>query len=108
MSQVMGGPFDSFVITYKVKIAIIVKQQALSTVISNLRFGICKVYLSLAGTNLRDSQRGKAHFSVFEVWIYKVYKKGLNKSEIAIRLCRALKCTKVFIEIGSYGTYNVQ
>ena len=32
----------------------------------------------------------------------------LNKSEIALRLCKAPQCTKFFIEIGCFGTYNVE
>ena len=38
---------------------------------------------------------------------YRVYKKKLNKPEIAHRLCKAPKCTKFFIEIGCLGTDNV-
>ena len=33
------------------------------------------------------------------ILIYSVYQK-LNKSEIALRLCKAPQCTKFFIEIG--------
>ena len=39
--------------------------------------------------------------------IYRVYKKKLNKPEIALRLCKAPQCTKFFIEIGCLGTNNV-
>ena len=39
--------------------------------------------------------------------LYRVYKKKLNKTEIALRLCKALQCTKFFIEIGCLGTDNV-
>ena len=38
---------------------------------------------------------------------YRVYKKKLNKPEIALRLCKAPQCTKFFIEIGCLGTDNV-
>ena len=38
---------------------------------------------------------------------YRVYKKKLNKPEIAHRLCKAPQCTKFFIEIGCLGTDNV-
>ena len=38
---------------------------------------------------------------------YRVYKKKLNKPEIAHRLCEAPQCTKFFIEIGCLGTDNV-
>ena len=34
--------------------------------------------------------------------------KKLNKSEIALRLCKAPQCTKFFIEIGCFGFYNVE
>ena len=37
---------------------------------------------------------------------YRVYKKKLNKPEIALRLCKAPQCTKFFIEIGCLGTDN--
>ena len=40
-------------------------------------------------------------------YIYRVYKKKLNKPEIALRLCKAPQCTKFFIEIGCLGTDNV-
>ena len=36
----------------------------------------------------------------------RVYKKKLNKPEIALRLCKAPQCTKFFIEIGCLGTDN--
>ena len=39
--------------------------------------------------------------------LYRVYKKKLNKPEIALRLCKAPQCTKFFIEIGCLGTNNV-
>ena len=39
--------------------------------------------------------------------VYRVYKKKLNKPEIAHRLCKAPQCTKFFIEIGCLGTDNV-
>ena len=39
-------------------------------------------------------------------YIYRVYKKKLNKPEIALRLCKAPQCTKFFIEIGCLGTDN--
>ena len=39
--------------------------------------------------------------------LYRVYKKKLNKPEIALRLCKAPQCTKFFIEIGCLGTDNV-
>ena len=39
--------------------------------------------------------------------IYRVYKKKLNKPEIAHRLFKAPQCTKFFIEIGCLGTDNV-
>ena len=39
--------------------------------------------------------------------IYRVYKKKLNKPEIAHRLCKAPQCTKFFIEIGCLGTDDV-
>ena len=42
-----------------------------------------------------------------EMTKYRVYKKKLNKPEIALRLCKALQCTKFFIEIGCLGTDNV-
>ena len=32
----------------------------------------------------------------------------LNKSEINLRLCKAPQCTKLFSEIGSLDTYNVE
>ena len=35
--------------------------------------------------------------------LYRVYKKKLNKPEIALRLCKAPQCTKFFIEIGCLG-----
>ena len=38
---------------------------------------------------------------------YRVYKKKLNKPEIALRLCKAPQCTKFFIEIGCLGTDDV-
>ena len=38
--------------------------------------------------------------------LYRVYKKKLNKPEIALRLCKAPQCTKFFIEIGCLGTDN--
>ena len=38
---------------------------------------------------------------------YRVYKKKLNKPEIAHGLCKAPQCTKFFIEIGCLGTDNV-
>ena len=34
--------------------------------------------------------------------------KKLNKSEIVLRLCKAPQCTKFFIEMSCYGTYNVE
>ena len=40
--------------------------------------------------------------------MYRVYKKKLNKSEIALWLFQAPQCTKFLIEIGSLGTYDVQ
>ena len=39
--------------------------------------------------------------------LYRVYKKKLNKPEIALRLCKAPQCTKFFSEIGCLGTDNV-
>ena len=39
--------------------------------------------------------------------LYRVYKKKLNKPEIAHRLCKAPQCTTFFIEIGCLGTDNV-
>ena len=39
--------------------------------------------------------------------LYRVYKKKLNKLEIALRICKAPQCTKFFIEIGCLGTDNV-
>ena len=39
--------------------------------------------------------------------LYRVYKKKLNKPEIAHRLCKTSQCTKFFIEIGCLGTDNV-
>ena len=33
-------------------------------------------------------------------------KKKLNKPEIALRLCEAPQCTKLFVEIGCLGTDN--
>ena len=39
--------------------------------------------------------------------LYRVYKKKLNKPEIAHQLCKAPQCTKFFIEIGCLGTDNV-
>ena len=39
--------------------------------------------------------------------IYRVYKKKLNKSEIALRVCKAPQCTKFDIEICCLGTNNV-
>ena len=41
------------------------------------------------------------------LFYYRVYKK-MNKSEIALRLCKALQCTKIFIKIDCMGTYNVE
>ena len=38
--------------------------------------------------------------------LYRVYKKKLNKPEIAFRLCKAPQCTKFSIEIGCLGTDN--
>ena len=38
---------------------------------------------------------------------YRVYKKKLNKPEIAHRLCKTSQCTKFFVEIGCLGTDNV-
>ena len=38
--------------------------------------------------------------------LYRVYKKKLNKPEIAHRLCKAPQCSKFFIEIGCLGTDN--
>ena len=38
---------------------------------------------------------------------YRVYKKKLNKPEIALRVCKAPQCTKFFIEIDCLGTDNV-
>ena len=45
--------------------------------------------------------------SSFGTLLYRVYKKKLNKHEIALRLCKAQQCTKFFIEIGCLGTDNV-
>ena len=39
-------------------------------------------------------------------FIYRVYKKKLNKPEIALRLCKEQQCTKFFTEIGCLGTDN--
>ena len=33
--------------------------------------------------------------------------KKMNKSEIALRLCKAPQCTKFFVEIGCLGSNNV-
>ena len=41
------------------------------------------------------------------IYTYRVYKKKLNKPEIAHWLCKAPQCTKFFIEIGCLGTDNV-
>ena len=46
----------------------------------------------------------QAYFTIHQ--IYRVYKKKLNKPEIALRLCKAPQCTKFFIEIGCLGTDN--
>ena len=43
----------------------------------------------------------------YKARLYRVYKKTLNKPEIALRLCKAPQCTKLFIEIGCLGTDNV-
>ena len=45
--------------------------------------------------------------NILELILYRVYKKKLNKPEIAHRLCKASLCTKFFIEIGCLGTDNV-
>ena len=39
--------------------------------------------------------------------LYRVYKKKLNKPEIAHQLCKAPQCTKFFIKIGCLGSDNV-
>ena len=48
-----------------------------------------------------------SHFVILNRVIYRVYKKKLNKPEIALRLCKAPQCTMFFIEIGCLGTDNV-
>ena len=55
----------------------------------------------------RATKQELIDFSCRVYIIYRVYKKKLNKPEIAHRLCKTLQCTKFFIEIGCLGTDNV-
>ena len=51
---------------------------------------------------------GKCKFARrFEAYIVQGVLKKLNKSEIALRVCKALQCTKFFIEVSCLGTNNV-
>ena len=79
-----------------------VKTQKNMSVIVKAASDIAKVVFHDTTRNAKLARKVYAYNS-----IYRVYKKKLNKPEIALRLCKAPQCTKFFIEIGCLGTDNV-
>ena len=71
---------------------------------STWRYLFCyhQIFIFFVGGIYRD-------WFLFKIYLksYRVYKKKLNKPEIALWLCKAPQCTKFFIEIGCLGTDNV-
>ena len=58
------------------------------------------------GPDYHKERKGFGYFGNRKTAIYRVYKKKLDKPEIALQHCKAPQCTKFFIDIGCLSTDN--